>query len=60
MWLCLNLSESPVYQLNFEIFGTIARFIKISSEYSLIIKLIFIKFFTTIWEIGGKCPEMGA
>ena len=34
-----------VFQLDFEIFSTIARFIKISSGHSLIIKLIFIKKF---------------
>jgi hypothetical protein len=31
-----------------------ASFIKISSEHSWIIKLIFIKFFRTIWKIGGQ------
>jgi len=43
-----------VFQLDFEIFRTIASFIKISSSHSLINKLIFIKFFGTIWEIGGQ------
>jgi hypothetical protein len=33
---------------------TIASFIKMSSWHSLKIKLIFIKFFRTIWEIGGQ------
>jgi hypothetical protein len=32
----------------------IASLIKISTEHSLIIKLIIIKFFRTIWEIGGQ------
>jgi hypothetical protein len=41
-------------QLDFEIFRTIASFINISSWHSLINKLIFIKFFRTIWEIGGQ------
>ena len=45
---------TTVFQLDFEIFRTIASFIKISSGHSLIIKLIFIKFFRTIWEIGGQ------
>ena len=35
-------------------FRTIVSFIKISSGHSLIIKLIFIKFFRTIWKIGGQ------
>jgi len=39
-----------VFQVDFEIFRISASFIKIS----LIIKLIFIKFFRTIWEIGGQ------
>jgi hypothetical protein len=45
-----------VFQLDFQIFRTIASFIKISSVHSLIIKppVIFIKFFWTIWEIGGQ------
>ena len=43
-----------MFQLDFEIFRTIASFIKISSGHSLIIKLIFIKFFRTSWEIGGQ------
>ena len=43
-----------VFQLAFEIFRTVASFIKISSGHSLIIKLIFIKFFRTIWEIGEQ------
>jgi len=43
-----------VFHLHFEIFRTIASFIKISSGHSLIIKLIFIKFLRTIWEIGGQ------
>jgi hypothetical protein len=42
------------FQLDFEIFRTIVSFIKISSGHSLIIKLIFIKFFRTIWKIGGQ------
>jgi hypothetical protein len=42
------------FQLDFEIFRTIVSFIKISSGHSLIVKLIFIKFFRTIWEIGGQ------
>jgi hypothetical protein len=43
-----------VFQLDFDIFRTIASFIKISSGHSVIIKIILIKFFRTIWEIGGK------
>ena len=43
-----------MFQLDFEISRTIASFIKISSGHSLIIKLIFIKFFRTSWEIGGQ------
>jgi len=43
-----------VFQLDFEIFRTIANDIKISSEHSLIIKLIFMKIFRTIWEIDGQ------
>jgi hypothetical protein len=43
-----------VFQLDFEIFRTIASFVKISSGHSLIIKLIFIKFFRTIWKLGGQ------
>jgi len=38
---CLKNLQS-VFQLNFEIFRTIANFIKISSGYSLIVKLIFV------------------
>jgi hypothetical protein len=38
----------------FEIFRTIVSFIKISSGHSLIIKIIFTKFFRTIEEIGRK------
>ena len=38
----------PMFQLEFEIFGAIASFIKIYSGHSFIIKLIFIKFFRTI------------
>jgi len=45
---------TTVFQLDFEIFRAIASFIKISTGHSLIIKLIFIKFFRTIWEIGGQ------
>ena len=48
-----HLNIHTVFQLDFEIFRTIASFIKISSGHSLIIKLIFIKFFRIIWEIGG-------
>ena len=51
-WGSKNLR--PVFQLDFEIFRTIASFIKISSGHSLMIKLIFIKFFRIIWEIGGQ------
>jgi hypothetical protein len=36
------------YIVDFEIFRTIANFIKISSGHSLIIKLIYIKFFRKI------------
>ena len=43
-----------VFQLDFEIFRAIASFMKISSGHSLIIKLIFIKIFRTMWEIGGQ------
>ena len=43
-----------VFQLDFKIFRTIVSFIKISSGQSLIIKLIFIKFFKTVWEIYGQ------
>ena len=43
-----------LFQLDIEIVRTIASFIKISSGHSLIIKLIFIKFFRTISEIGGQ------
>ena len=45
---------SSMFHLDFEIFRTIASFVKISSEHSLIIKLIFIKFFRTCLEMGGK------
>jgi hypothetical protein len=37
-----------VFQIDFEIFRTIAHFLKISSGHSFIIELIFIKFFMTI------------
>jgi len=51
LWLwCLEFLLHWVFQLDFKIFKTIASFIKISSGHSLIIKLIFIKFFRTIWE----------
>ena len=40
-----------VFQLDFEIFRIIASFIKTSSGHSLIIKLISIKFFRTIWQL---------
>ena len=50
-FICLILTA---FQLDFEIIRTIASFIKISSGHSLIIKLIFIKFFRTIGEIGGQ------
>ena len=43
-----------IFQLDFEIFRTIASFIKIYSGHVLVIKVIFIKFFRTIWEIGGQ------
>ena len=43
-----GVSICIIFQLDFEIFRTIASFIKISSEHSLVIKLIFIKFFRTI------------
>ena len=43
-----------LFQLDIEIVRTIASFIKISSGHSLIIKLILIKFFRTISEIGGQ------
>ena len=43
-----------VFQLDFKIFRTIVSFIKISSGQSLIIKLIFIKFFKTVWETYGQ------
>jgi hypothetical protein len=36
------------FQLELEIFRTIASFIKISAEHSLIVKIIIIKFFRTI------------
>jgi len=49
-----NTVYYSVFQPDFEIFRTIVSFIKISSGHSLIIKLIFIKFFRTIWEIGGQ------
>ena len=42
-----NNISTAVFQLDFEIFRTIASFIKISSGHSLKIKLIFIKFFRT-------------
>jgi hypothetical protein len=45
MKVVLKLS---VFQLDFEVFRTIASFIKISPRHSLIIKLIFIKFIRTI------------
>ena len=48
------LFRISAFQLDFEIFRTIASFIKISSGHSLLIKLIFRKFFWTIWEIGGQ------
>jgi hypothetical protein len=44
----MNWEIHSVFQLHFEIFRTIASFIKISSGHSLIIKLIFVKFFRTI------------
>ena len=43
-----------VFKLDFEIFRTIASFIKISSGHFFIIKIIIIKFFRIIWEIGGQ------
>jgi hypothetical protein len=43
-----------VFQLDFEIFKAIASYVKISSRHSIIIKLIFIKYFRTIWEIGWQ------
>ena len=43
-----DMYQYAVFQLDFEIFTTIASFINISSGHSLIIKLIFIKFFRTI------------
>jgi hypothetical protein len=56
MWwtYCFWSISYSVFQLDFEIFRTIASFIKISSGHYLIIKLIFIKFFRTIWEIGEQ------
>jgi hypothetical protein len=45
---------NAVFQLDFEIFRTIACFIKISSGHSLKIKLIVIKFFKSIWETGDR------
>jgi hypothetical protein len=42
------------YIVDFEIFRTIVNFIKISSGHSLIIKLIFIKFFRTISVTDGQ------
>ena len=50
--VCYN--ELEVFQLDYEIFRTIANFIKISVGHSLLISLIFIKFFRTIGEIGGQ------
>jgi len=44
----LLIAFSSVLQLDFEIFTTIASFIKISSGHSFIIKQIFTKFFRTI------------
>jgi hypothetical protein len=41
-------SLNIVFQLDFEIFRTIASFIKISSGHFIIIKQIFMKFFRTI------------
>ena len=52
--LSVSSDKHAVFQLIFEIFKTVARFIKILSGHALIIKLIFIKFFSTIWEIGGQ------
>ena len=46
--LSIQKKINSVFQLDFEIFRTIASFIKISGVNSLIIKLIFIKFFRTI------------
>ena len=46
--------HNTVFQPDFEIFRTISSFTKISSGHSLIIELIFIKFFRKIWEIGGQ------
>ena len=43
-----------LFQLDFEIFRTIASFIKKNSGHSLKIKLIFIKFFRKILEIGEQ------
>jgi hypothetical protein len=42
------LETEAVFQLDFEIFRTTTSLMKISSGHSLIIKLIFIKFFRTI------------
>ena len=51
--LHFNHSRFKVFHLNFEIFRTIASFIKISWGHSLIIKLIFIKFF----RVSSLCFE---
>ena len=44
----LKNGKNSVFQLDFEMFRTVASYIKISSGHSLIIKLIFMKFFSTI------------
>jgi hypothetical protein len=58
---CFTYSKISKFSINYIISVSarlwnlhIASFIKISSGHSLIIKLIFIKFFRTIWEIGGQ------
>ena len=48
LYIIISLNPQSVFQLDFKIFRTIACFNKISSVHSLIIKLIFIKFFRTI------------
>jgi len=46
-----------VFQLDFEIFRTIASFTKISSGHSLIIKIIFISPSGQFEKKVDKCPE---
>jgi hypothetical protein len=53
----LVVLTNTVFQLDFEIFRTIASFIKISSGHSLIIKLIILQ---NNVRNRWACPETGA